>query len=469
MASTHQAAFNHHACSSTDLPTETVWNPEFSAYQQPWSILDTWTSPVQPMQRYLQERDRPFFMSNKFEEDPTMQPFPDVPVYGLRYVDSEGSLQSLPCRYPSPSESGISMSHPSSVLSDREMTPNRSPHVKAAVDQPQAMYTNMSFLASGGYSTYERCDVFNDGHCVALHDVQQYADAQPESVHYDDEHLAYGHYAQEGYHPMHDDVHTEVSCSPSQLCNPGASDGNVVASSEAAPVIRRRRASSTRAITSPYLASKVVKRPSPGKRTSSHDESNTNSDATLSTVRPFPCAFAQYGCTSSFGSKNEWKRHVATQHMRLGYWRCDQCPNSERKPNDFNRKDLFIQHVRRMHPVPRDDKKSPTKVKTQAASGRGGKVDAEEEALGEISRRCYKLLRSAPQRSGCLFAKCAVSFDGSGSWDERMEHIGRHMETAKKVEGDIVHPTAWRLDEVTEAWLLSEQIIAMQKGRLVLA
>lgn len=37
--------------------------------------------------------------------------------------------------------------------------------------------------------------------------------------------------------------------------------------------------------------------------------------------------------------------------MRLGFWRCDQCPDVHCKPNDFNRKDLFIQHVRRMHPV----------------------------------------------------------------------------------------------------------------------
>ncbi|KAI4718282.1 hypothetical protein E4T48_05501 [Aureobasidium sp. EXF-10727] len=69
----------------------------------------------------------------------------------------------------------------------------------------------------------------------------------------------------------------------------------------------------------------------------------------------YPCPFLPYGCPASFSSKNEWKRHLNTQHLSLSTYRCDLCipkPSSSSTPpqtNDFNRKDLFIQHLRRMH------------------------------------------------------------------------------------------------------------------------
>ncbi|KAI5201874.1 hypothetical protein E4T39_05028 [Aureobasidium subglaciale] len=66
----------------------------------------------------------------------------------------------------------------------------------------------------------------------------------------------------------------------------------------------------------------------------------------------YPCPFLPYGCPSTFSSKNEWKRHLNTQHLSLSTYRCDLCipnPSSSTSPqqsNDFNRKDLFIQHLR---------------------------------------------------------------------------------------------------------------------------
>lgn len=84
----------------------------------------------------------------------------------------------------------------------------------------------------------------------------------------------------------------------------------------------------------------------------------------------FVCSFSRYGCASTFASKNEWKRHIASQHVQLGFFRCDvgNCngghkPNNKmtststlnhhdqpgHQTNDFNRKDLFTQHQRRMH------------------------------------------------------------------------------------------------------------------------
>ncbi|KAL8993682.1 MAG: hypothetical protein Q9169_006159, partial [Polycauliona sp. 2 TL-2023] len=40
-------------------------------------------------------------------------------------------------------------------------------------------------------------------------------------------------------------------------------------------------------------------------------------------TRPFTCSFARYGCKSTFGAKNEWKRHVSSIHLSLGIYRCD--------------------------------------------------------------------------------------------------------------------------------------------------
>ncbi|KAH8160734.1 hypothetical protein CIB48_g7517 [Xylaria polymorpha] len=99
-------------------------------------------------------------------------------------------------------------------------------------------------------------------------------------------------------------------------------------------------------------------------------------------TRPFTCIFEFAGCRSTFASKNEWKRHCASQHIVLQYWVCQQdgCAQVSNRPNTpkkssgatrkrtnncprypvtypstlpngtiFNRKDLYTQHLRRMH------------------------------------------------------------------------------------------------------------------------
>jgi hypothetical protein len=186
--------------------------------------------------------------------------------------------------------------------------------------------------------------------------------------------------------------------------------------------------------------------------------SRSKSQASDVLNRCFVCPLVKYGCSSTFGSKNEWKRHVSTQHIILGYWRCDQCLSGDRKPNDFNRKDLFMQHVRRMHPVESD--------KNGASSTKSDKRKAEDEVLNEIARRCYRKLRDAPERSGCLF--CEATFEGPNTWDERMEHVGRHLELAKK-GGKPVKSEEWKVDEAIEDYLLAKGIVVRERGELVLA
>ncbi|KAJ4306187.1 hypothetical protein N0V88_000983 [Collariella sp. IMI 366227] len=64
--------------------------------------------------------------------------------------------------------------------------------------------------------------------------------------------------------------------------------------------------------------------------------------------RPFNCVFDFAGCPSTFASKNEWKRHVATQHLLLNYYVCTDGACATKPPPSspctgaiFNRKDLF--------------------------------------------------------------------------------------------------------------------------------
>ncbi|KAJ5999703.1 hypothetical protein N7481_000112 [Penicillium waksmanii] len=175
-----------------------------------------------------------------------------------------------------------------------------------------------------------------------------------------------------------------------------------------------------------------------------------------SNTRTFVCSFAPYGCESTFVSKNEWKRHVTSQHLQLGFYRCDvgkcsihthsgpQPPNTTTsppvQPNDFNRKDLFTQHHRRMH--------APWITSTRRTPSDSEKA-AFETSLDEVRRRCWFGLRKAPQQSRCGF--CQEVFSGEGSWDARMEHVGRHFEREDRIglgeEGEDVALREWGLNE----------------------
>ncbi|QSZ36507.1 hypothetical protein DSL72_006387 [Monilinia vaccinii-corymbosi] len=185
-------------------------------------------------------------------------------------------------------------------------------------------------------------------------------------------------------------------------------------------------------------------------------------DATLqrhiasSHTRAYICVFDFAGCSSTFASKNEWKRHVSSQHLNLHAWvctlgSCGKVPlsshsssmrsstkrNMERmaiergyevRGSEFNRKDLFTQHLRRMH--------APFDVK------RKGKRDSEwEERVRGLQTSCERVRREAPVRLGCPVRGCEVGsrrggdrhgegvwFEGKGCWDERMEHLGKHLE-----------------------------------------
>ncbi|OQU93697.1 hypothetical protein CLAIMM_00176 [Cladophialophora immunda] len=172
----------------------------------------------------------------------------------------------------------------------------------------------------------------------------------------------------------------------------------------------------------------------------------------------FPCAFHHFGCYASFGNKNEWKRHVNSQHLQLGYYRCDMgtcSPETARTQhrgfNDFNRKDLFTQHCRRMHAP-----WAGSKTGEQGVSKK--ERDNFEKELDVIRARCWVDRRKGPQKTNCGFCgKKFVEGKESRGWDERMEHVGRHFER------DHLKTKDEKVDDDLKEWAINEGVV--REGR----
>ncbi|KAI9852622.1 MAG: hypothetical protein M1838_000070 [Thelocarpon superellum] len=187
-------------------------------------------------------------------------------------------------------------------------------------------------------------------------------------------------------------------------------------------------------------------------------------------TRPFRCIFAPYGCDGTFGSRNEWKRHINSQHLCLSFWRCNlgTCTSDPERPNLFNRKDLFTQHLRRMH--------CPVKKGTK-----GPELTQWNATLDAVRHRCFVVRRDPPPRSGCGF--CNKVFEHDGGWEECLEHIGRHFENKAEAEalsaaggGGCSSPTPStsstsmeagleaREDPILRAWLIDEGLIGWNEA-----
>lgn len=172
------------------------------------------------------------------------------------------------------------------------------------------------------------------------------------------------------------------------------------------------------------------------------DESSLDKHIKQQHTRPFVCVFGFAGCESTFAAKNEWKRHVASQHLLLNYWLCqqDSCSKLSNPPNNhnnrsnmssqcspdlpngaiFNRKDLYTQHLRRMH-IPPSIKKQVKQKKT---------VPEWEERIRGLQSEAYKLRCQLPHHMACPAPDCDVQFHGPNAWDDRMEHVAKHLERA---------------------------------------
>ncbi|KAI0873209.1 hypothetical protein GGS24DRAFT_464532 [Hypoxylon argillaceum] len=212
-------------------------------------------------------------------------------------------------------------------------------------------------------------------------------------------------------------------------------------------------------------------------------------------TRPFTCIFEFADCRSTFASKNEWKRHCASQHIVLQYWVCQQdgCAQVSNKPNApkrssagsrrrgayynrhatacpsssspsvaaaalpngtiFNRKDLYTQHLRRMH-VPAH-LKSKVKSKTHVPEWEEQQRARQDEA---VRTRCQ-----LPTHMLCPAAGCRVAFQGASAWDDRMEHVAKHLEKVAAGEEPPL-PFGGDNDATLVDWATSPEIGILRRG-----
>lgn len=149
-------------------------------------------------------------------------------------------------------------------------------------------------------------------------------------------------------------------------------------------------------------------------------------------ARPLVCVFGYAGCTATFGSKNEWKRHVVSQHIILNYWLCTDADCVRANPRTggtvFNRKDLYTQHVRRMH-VPEAFREALGRKEHQPEWDRVLRRMQD----GAERRRC-----ELPGYMECPAPGCGLEFRGASAWDDRMEHVAKHLDGARPGEPSVV-------------------------------
>ena len=154
-------------------------------------------------------------------------------------------------------------------------------------------------------------------------------------------------------------------------------------------------------------------------------------------IRPYPCIFADYGCNSVFGTKNEWSRHVKVQHLRLETWKCniDECekytndedrlllPSASKGKCEYDRKDLFLNHVRRCH---KNQYPQPGTIE-------GTRAMAYED---QVQQQCHLDLRAPPMQTLCPCCPRTLWTD----FDARLEHIGRAMEAKEDTQAGFHDP-----------------------------
>jgi hypothetical protein len=350
------------------------------------------------------------------------------------YVSSANLINHLPYSPPTPAR-----------VSDREVEDGKAllAVASAAVASPGIMpqarmttATGTGFRHRGSQATSEHKDNVEDS--VEMHEAAEQLKALS--------HFRQIGHEQSGHKRMrHDDgldggQGHDVSMSPGEAGESGADDSLYHADS---PYVGHSRPKARRSLQK--QGPKQDTRCTMCSHAPFKDTSSLRKHVAAAHTRPFPCAFNFAGCTSTFGSKNEWKRHIASQHLCLTFYRCSQCgpAAAEGKNNEFNRKDLFTQHLRRMH-APFTIKKALNKVDS--------KLQSEwEDHVKKMQTTCLKIRRSPPQRSACPKADCSNVFEGTGSWDDWTEHVGRHMEKGEASRLGV--------DRYLASWALHEGII----------
>ena len=186
---------------------------------------------------------------------------------------------------------------------------------------------------------------------------------------------------------------------------------------------------------------------------------------------PYLCIFHHYGCKEVFGTKNEWVRHVRVQHLRLETWRCtlETCgerspsaagspgtnpsgsdsllPKGAKRTNDYGRKDLFQEHVKRIH-------KNVLKAHIQKSRSSSSISDEaiQKEFLDDLQKRARLVLRKPPPRVSCPCCPGDILWT---EFDEWIEHIAKGMENDKAAFIGFTDPQlqSWMVNEGLLEWI----------------
>ncbi|RDW92260.1 hypothetical protein BP5796_01654 [Coleophoma crateriformis] len=119
--------------------------------------------------------------------------------------------------------------------------------------------------------------------------------------------------------------------------------------------------------------------------------------------RPYGCTDAT--CNKTFGSKNDWKRHENSQHLKLETWCCQELTSSGGIcSKNFHRRQSIKDHLTKDHSI---------------------HESANLDAKLELSR----IGRSFQGRFWCGFCIKLVDLKGRGldTWSERFDHIDDHF------------------------------------------
>ena len=332
-------------------------------YEQKWPNAHWSYPPAQPMQRYLQEFDAAHFQSSWLDDygvgysQPShfssAQPPPMVVPTLQTVPSSSGHAAARGYEHHSPSIGGMSASSYVSSCSDIDSPGNLSYGTSQSSPTPSVPLYSPEMargdLASFSYPACEATPRMTAPFsydatlpCVSMPDVQLYGDTQVkmDTDAFEDESVAF--YAPQEQHPypshalqeevvaLHQDMLTPLS---SKAAADAETDTPYTTSrlNEEAPNIRRRRQNVKN---TKKLSTANKKRHPPHRRAASSSSTKSNPTTTGSRKsasiitaksRHLPCTLAIYGCPATFSSKNEWKRHINTQHMHLQKPRCICC------------------------------------------------------------------------------------------------------------------------------------------------
>jgi hypothetical protein len=443
----------------------------------------------QPLQRFVNESERAFFTAGQIPNPARPQSFP-------RVNRPSEAIPSFPratrTRMVSPSPSGASQDPYSQGSSSRSPAPEVD-WVNEQFDdqQDEFSFPNASYLTQGlpelwddrfrlqGHSYVNLTQVqgipdLQDLQEVAFEGDESYMDMEMQSDYIEVDHpffkpqgarrhTSYPHSndeglgasIQDGNSPQEPGEHGDVS-DPDADNEAETFVAHPTSDTEYSPKStrpRKRRAS--KASSSPAVKRGRTTKPVP--KAAAKDSLNSTH------ARAFICVFGFAGCTSTFASKNEWKRHVSSQHLNLNSWVCELGPcgkvqNQSKKDggdlvkgSEFNRKDLFTQHLRRMH--------APFAVKRQ------NKTKPEwEERVKELQVSSLRVKRQPPTQLACPLGDCDALFEGYTCWDDRMEHVAKHLEKAAVSGGMDKFSVEQEDDNFLVNWALTECIIEPKAG-----